>query len=129
MVDELLKAALTLAIAEENARIVAETLAKKTLKPKTIVKPKGYTHPIKVAVDKLTVIDFTIKPPYTPLFSITLFNDGPDDVYPSVNTYQKLVQLKYGESLQIKFSSPKIEKLYLDVDDGKEANIRGFGIY
>jgi hypothetical protein len=94
-----------------------------------LAKPKGYIHPIKVAVDKITLIDFVRGEPYTPLFSISLFNDGPDEVYPSINAYQKGTSLKVGESLSIDMHSPVIEKLYLDVDKGKRAFIRGFGIH
>jgi hypothetical protein len=96
---------------------------------KLLAKPMGYTHPIKVTVSELTIIDFVNGAPYSPLFSITIFNDGPDEVYPSVNTYQKLTSLKYGESLTIEFHTSRIERLYLDVDEGKKANIRGFGMY
>jgi hypothetical protein len=111
------------------AGMIDETVERILNVEKLLVKPKGYIHPIKITVDKITLIDFITKIPYTPLFSITIFNDGPDEVYPSVNTYQKLTSLKYGESLTIEFHTPRIEKLYLDVDEGKKANIRGFGMY
>jgi hypothetical protein len=91
--------------------------------------PKGFVFPIIITVQETTTIDFVKEMPREPLFSITIFNDGPDDVYPSVNTYQKYAPLKPGESLSIDFRKPGIEKLYLDVDTGKKANIRGFGIY
>jgi hypothetical protein len=110
----------------------------------SLAKPKGYIYPIKVLVDRLTVIDFVNKYPYTPLISVTLFNDGPDEVYPSVNDYQRTVSpkagetipvdvritpLKPGESLTIDMRQPIIERLFLDVAEGKHTFIRGFGIY
>jgi|YelNatPaOPRAMG01_1025707.scaffolds.fasta_scaffold31800_4 hypothetical protein len=92
-------------------------------------RPKGYIHPIAVTVTEATYLDFVIGMPHSPLFSITIYNDGPDDVYPSVNIHQKNVPLKLGESLQIDCQAPKIERLYLDVEEGRKAYIRGFGIY
>jgi hypothetical protein len=94
-----------------------------------LAKPRGCVYPIRVAVEKLTIIDFVRGYPYTRLFAITLFNDGPDSVYPSVNDYQKHTPLNTGESLTLEYHSPRIEKLILDVDEGKTANVRGFGIY
>lgn len=96
---------------------------------KALAKPRGLTYPVKVFVDKLVVIDFVKELPHSPLSSITIYNDGPDEVYPSVNEHQKIASLKPGESLSIELGTPGIEKLYLDVDEGKKAYIRGFGIY
>jgi hypothetical protein len=87
-------------------------------------KPKGYVYHIKLVVDKLVVLDFLKGYPYAPLFVITLYNDGPDEVYPSVNGHQKIAQLKPGETLTIDYHAPMIERLYLDVDEGRSANIR-----
>jgi hypothetical protein len=111
--DDLLKQAILLAIAEE-------------LKPQM---PKGYVYPINVTVTSLTILDFIVGEPHTPLFSLTLYNDGLDDLYVGVNTYQKTTPLKRGESLSVKLLTPRIERLYLDVDEGKTATARGFGIY
>jgi len=90
---------------------------------------RGITHPIRIVVDKMTIIDFINEAPYTPLFSITLYNDGPDQVYVSINFHQKTTPLKPGEMLSIDLRSPKIERIYLDVDEGKIAIVRGFGLY
>jgi hypothetical protein len=92
-------------------------------------RPKGYIHPITVTVTEATYLDFVLGMPHSPLFSITLYNDGPDEVYPSVNSHQRNVPLKPGESLNIDCHSPAIERLYLDVDEGKKALVRGFGLY
>jgi hypothetical protein len=92
-------------------------------------KPKGYIYHIKAAVDRLIVLDFLKGRPHTPLFAVTLYNDGPDEVYPSVNEHQKIAPLKPGETLTIDYHAPRIERLYLDVDEGKKAYIRGFGTY
>jgi hypothetical protein len=92
-------------------------------------RPKGYVHHIKVVVDKLVVLDFVKGHPYAPLVAITLYNDGPDEVYPSVNEHRKITPLKPGETLTIDYHAPTIERLYLDVDEGRNAIIRGFGTY
>jgi hypothetical protein len=106
-----------------------EDVVERLAKIESATRPKGYVHQIKVLVDKLIVLDFLKERPYTPLFAITLYNDGPDDVYLSVNEYQKITPLKPGETLTIDYRAPIIEGLYLDVDEGKKAFIRGFGIY
>jgi hypothetical protein len=92
-------------------------------------KPKGYVYSLNVTVDKLMVVDFLRDEPYSLLYSITIYNDGPDSVYPSINIYQKKTSLKPGESLHIDYQSPKIEKLYLDIDSDKKANVRVFAVY
>jgi hypothetical protein len=92
-------------------------------------RPKGYVYHITVVVDKLVVLDFVKGHPYAPLIAVTLYNDGPDEVYPSVNGHQKVAPLKPGETLTIDYHAPLIERLYLDVDEGRSANIRGFGTY
>jgi hypothetical protein len=94
-----------------------------------LARPRGLIFPVKVLVDKLTVIDFVGGLPHTPLFSITVYNDGPDEVYVSVNEYQRVAPLKPGESLAIDCHAPSIERLYLDVDEGKKAAVRAFGLY
>jgi hypothetical protein len=96
---------------------------------RALAKPKGLTYPINILVDKLTVIDFVKGAPYTPLFSITIYNDGPDEVYPSVNEHQRIAPLKPGESLNIELGAQGIERLYLDVDEGKKASVRAFAVY
>jgi hypothetical protein len=96
---------------------------------KLLTKPKGKVYPIKITVEKMTILDFINGYPHTPLFSITVYNDGPDDVYIGVNDHQDHTELKFGENLNIEFTAPKIERLIFDVGDGKKANIRGFGVY
>jgi hypothetical protein len=115
---EVLQAALLDEIAERLLRL--ENL---------LAKPKGYTYPIKIAVNKLEVLDFVEHYPYTPLFSVTLFNDGPHEVYPGINIHQMDIPLEARESVEFDLQAPKIVKLYLDVPSGKTANIRGFGIF
>jgi len=112
IMNDLLKQAILLAIAEE-------------LKPQT---PKGYVYPINVTVTSLTILDFVNGEPHTPLFSITLYNDGQNNAYVGINSYQKTAPLRPGEYLNVEFKTPTIKKLYLDVNEG-ETYIRGFGIY
>jgi len=92
-------------------------------------RPKGFVYPIKQTVDKITILDFVKHWPNTLLFGITLFNDGPDEIYVGVNEHQTMTPLNTGEDLRIEYTSPRIRRLYLDVEKGKKANIRGFGIY
>jgi hypothetical protein len=112
---DLLKYAVLLAIAEE-AREEA-------------VEPLGYMYHISTTVTGLTVIDFVESEPRRPLFSLTVYNDGEADVYVSINSYERKAPLKPGETLRVEFRKPKIRRLYLDVDEGRSAYIRGYGIY
>jgi len=104
--------------------VMAEEIARK-IRPRQ----KGFTHSLRVVVEGLTVIDFVSNEPYSKLFSITVYNDGDSDVYVSVNTYEKNAPLKPHETLNIKYDEPVIEKLFLDVDEGKSTVVRVFGIY
>jgi len=113
--DDLLKYAVLLAISEEMKKYRAE--------------PKGLMYPISVEVSELTILDFVKDEPHTPLFSLTLYNDGHNNVYVGINAYQKITPLKPGEYLTIEFEAPVIRQLYLDVELGKNTYIRGFGIY
>jgi hypothetical protein len=110
------KLAFSIVIAEEIARMVKS-------------RQKGFTYSMKVLVDRLTVIDFVNGDPHSKLFSIVIYNDGNSDVYASVNTYSKNAPVKPHETLSIRFDSPVIEKLYLDVNEGKSTEVRIFGIY
>jgi hypothetical protein len=92
-------------------------------------KPLGYTYTKTVLVDKLVILDFINDEPHHPLFSIDIYNDGVDEVYVSINNYSRNAVLKPYESLRIDMRAPSIKRLYLDVDNGKKAYIRIFGIY
>ena len=94
-----------------------------------IVKPEGKIYTVDIEVDKLTVINFAEDYPRTMLYSITLFNDGPDDVSVSVNSYENRLILKAGESVDLNFGSPVIKTLLLDVELGRKAKVRGVGVY
>lgn len=90
-------------------------------------KPVGEAYFIMVTVSGLEEIDFISKHPFTPLYSITIFNDGPDEVYPSINTLQKTTPIKPNESVKFDCQAPRIRKLYLYVNG--TASIRGIGVY
>jgi hypothetical protein len=94
-----------------------------------MAKPKGYTHPIKATVNGFTIIDDFYRDLHIVLYAVTLYNDGPDDVFPSINSFQKVTPLKVNESVSFDYGKPCIKYIVLDVDTGKTANIRGFGIY
>jgi hypothetical protein len=115
-VDELAELAFNIVMAEEIAR---------KIRPRQ----KGFTHSLRVVVEGLTVIDFVSDEPHSKLFSITVYNDGNSEVYVSVNTYERNAPLKPHETLSIKYDEPVIEKLFLDVDEGKSTEVRVFGIY
>jgi hypothetical protein len=91
--------------------------------------PKGLIYPINITVTSRIELDLLNNPPFRPLFSITIFNDGPDEVYFSINEPQKITPIKPHEHLKIEFRQPKIVKLFFEVDTGKTANVRGFGVY
>jgi hypothetical protein len=114
--DTLTSTAINIVMAEEIARLLKK-------------KSRGYTYSLKVVVDGLKIIDFVNGEPHAKLTSITIYNDGEDEVYASVNTYVKNAPIKPHEILNIEFSEPLIEKLYLDVDEGKRAVVRVFGTY
>jgi len=111
------------------ASMMEETIERLINIERLLAKPRGYIYSINRVVDHLTIIDFTKEYPRSPLFAITLFNDGPNDVYVSINEYQKVTLLKPGDSISVDMRYPVIEVLYLDVDEGKKASIRGFGTY
>jgi hypothetical protein len=92
-------------------------------------KPWGYTYTKTLLVDGLAVLDFINGEPHCPLFSVTIYNDGADEVYVSINNYSRGAVLKPHEVLKIDMQAPNIKRLYLDVDSGKKALIRVFGIY
>jgi hypothetical protein len=116
-----LQAAMLDEIAERLYRIEAALMESR---------PKGAMCPIKVTVTGPLVLDFIEKPPHTSLFALTIYNDGPDTVFPSVNTYQKTTPLMPGENVKFEYVVPKIDRLYLDVErEGKKSLIRGFGVY
>jgi len=114
--DTVTSLAIGIVVAEEIARNIKS-------------RQKGYTYSLAVVVDKLKVIDFVNDEPHAKLTSITIYNDGKDEVYASVNTYVKNAPIKPHEILNVEFREPLIEKLYLDVDEGKTAVVRIFGIY
>jgi hypothetical protein len=91
--------------------------------------PRGLIHPINITVTSRIELDLLNNPPFTPLYSITIYNDGPDEVYFSLGTPQRITPIKSHEHLKIEFQDPKIVKIFFDVDAGKVANIRGFGVY
>jgi hypothetical protein len=95
--------------------------------------PTGNVEPIKLQVtDALTRISFRVFSP-SPWFSFTLFNDGPDPVYPdvnkSVNARGRFVPLNAGDQLQVDMHSPKIKEIWLSCDPGKKAVVRIFAKY
>lgn len=97
---------------------------------KLLEKPEGLVYSINVTVTKTVVIDFLKNYPWKPMFSITLYNDGPDDVYPSINSIpQTITPFKKGETINIDCKGAKIERLYLHIEPGKSAKVRGFGLY
>jgi hypothetical protein len=104
--------------------VVAEETARK-IKPRQ----KGHTHSLSILVDKLTVVDFVNNEPHARLFALTICNDGDSEVYASINEHKRGAPLKPHETLSVRFDDAVIEKLYLDVDEGKSAVVRVFGTY
>jgi hypothetical protein len=66
-----------------------------------LAKPKGFIHPINITVSGYVVIDFVREFPFTPMFSITIFNEGPNDLYIGLNTTQWKTPLKPGDNINI----------------------------
>ena len=84
---------------------------------------EGVVEPRTVSVDEKG-IDVSGTAPW---LTATIFNDGPDSVYVSVNDGEQ-GELKAGESLRIDFekSKRKIEVIHLICSKGKTASVRIF---
>jgi hypothetical protein len=79
--------------------------------------------PVEVS-DSITSVDIG-----APLFSCTIINDGPDDVYPLIYPItDKVTPLKKGEPLIIDFRSAKIKNIAFVCDEGCRATVRIFGV-
>jgi len=116
-------------VSELIDRIVASIVAAEETARKIKPKQKGHTHSLSILVDKLTVVDFANNEPHAKLFALTIYNDGDSEVYVSVNKYERGAPLKPHEVLNIRFDDAVIERLYLDVDEGKSTTVRVFGTY
>lgn len=87
---------------------------------------KGELVPITLEVNGEKEVKF-----FPPLICFSMFNDGPDEVYPMVN--QKIpagareTPLKKGESLDYDAKRPVIKSIYLVCGKDKSAVVRVFG--
>ena len=68
--------------------------------------------------------------PTSPLFSVSIFNDGPNPVYLSINYSRKITSadppLNVGESIDIQKKKAQIERIYFQTLVG-QATLRLFG--
>lgn len=69
---------------------------------------------------------------FRPLFSLHVWNDGPDEVFIAINKKEmrgKYIKLKKAEDMNFKYDVPVIRLLYHYCNSGKEADIRAAGVY
>jgi hypothetical protein len=106
-----------------------EDLLERVTKLESIMKkPQGRILPININVEGTKILRFVEEFPFTPLFSLTLFNDGPADVYINTEVLQTVTPLKPYDNFNINMENPVIKELIFVVKQGN-AQIRGFGIY
>jgi len=68
---------------------------------------------------------------FRPLFSLQVWNDGPDPVFIAINKKEtrRYVKLNMDEDITFKYDVPVIKLLYYYCNAGEEANIRLVGLY
>ena len=69
---------------------------------------------------------------FKPLFSLHVWNDGPDDVFIAINEQKmrdKYIKLKKDEDTSFKYNVPVIRLLYYYCREGESADIRVAGVY
>ncbi|MEM3895381.1 hypothetical protein [Thermofilum sp.] len=125
ILDELKKISDELKRASEQMRILSEQMSDLAL---YLIKPEGISVPINVSVSNILVIDFIKDYPNKRLFSISLINDGPDEVYIGVNSVQTTTPTKANEAASFDYKAPRIARLYLYTGPGKTAKVRGEGV-
>lgn len=69
---------------------------------------------------------------FRPLFSLHVWNDGPDNVFVAINKKEargKYIKLKKDEDTNFKYDVPVIRLLYHYCNTGEEADIRAAGVF
>ncbi|MCW3128614.1 MAG: hypothetical protein N2V75_00685 [Methanophagales archaeon] len=68
---------------------------------------------------------------FPPLFSLHVWNDGPDPVFIAINKKEtrRYVKVNKDEDITFKYDVPVIKLLYYYCNAGEEANIRLVGLY
>lgn len=69
---------------------------------------------------------------FRPLFSLHVWNDGPDEAFVSTNKKEmrgKYIKLKKNDDTPIKYEVPVIRILYYYCNSGEEADLRLGGMY
>jgi len=70
------------------------------------------------------VVDKTYCKPENRLHSVSIINDGPGDIYVSVNDSEK-VEIKATDApFEVDYRAPKIELITLELKSGEYANVR-----
>lgn len=88
--------------------------------------PEGVVKMLTVAVDDQGETMTSSSYPSMPWIKITIFNDGPDPVYPTVNddTAQTETALSAGEQMIADLKKANIAKVILVCDSGESASVR-----
>jgi len=89
----------------------------------------GMIHPLSETITA-AMYERTCSPPW---YSATIFNDGPNPVYPDVNRDNNarnlITPLNMGDQMTMDFEQPKIKVLFMRCAVGQTANIRLFGTW
>lgn len=93
-----------------------------------LIRPEGRSlyEEIHVEGDKIKRLIFHA------LFSLHVWNDGPDEVFVAINKKEmtgKYIKLKKDEDTNFKYEVPVIRRFYYYCNAGEEADIRLAGVY
>ena len=108
-----------LIVAEEIGNSIVMALPK----PKVEDKPEGFKEDYSLSIsDEPTILDFRS----FPLYKFTLFNDGVDDIYFSLNRDEAVsdTPIKKGESAVVDLEGTDIWKIILWCSSGGSAGVR-----
>lgn len=75
-----------------------------------------------------TLIDFIKDRPYRPLFNVSVYNAGPNNVYVKVNGSEEIGVKQYS-TIPFDYKQAAIEKVQLRVNSGESAIVDITGLY
>ena len=90
-------------------------------------KPEGVVEPIEPV--SVTETLRRVKAPFKPWFSVSIVNDGPNDVYVIVNSEKSFEwhRVPVGETYKVDMKRPAIKDVLLKCEPGETASVRVVG--